>query len=307
MNISGFERQRLLKRFPKIELSYEKKIYKKVHNSDLYVATIENNKCFAWFTVFKDNNVCIILKLFEDKISSIDIKPCVFNKILSRGTILYGNTIHINKIDYFYIEDIMQYTGKLIFKETWHNRLNYLNLFFKNTSQIAYTNKYIVFTSPFMSTNYKEIELIVNTSQFTIDYIQSRNINSETFLNFSFKNVKRYEKLFANFIVKPEIKSDIYSLYTNEMGREEFYNIACIPDYKTSIMMNSLFRIIKENKNLDALEESDDEDEFENINQDKYVFLDKKYNMRCEYSHRFKKWIPREITHQQIFSVKNLQ
>ena len=91
------------------------------------------------------------------------------------------------------------------------------------------------------------------------------------------------------------------------MGSEEFYNIACIPDYKTSIMMNSLFRIIKENKNLDALEESDDEDEFENINEDKYVFLDKKYNMRCEYSHRFKKWIPREITQQQIFSIKNLQ
>ena len=42
--------------------------------------------------------------------------------------------------------------------------------------------------------------------------------------------------------------------------------------------MNSLFRIIKENKYLDALEESDDEDEFENINEDKYVFLNIKYN-----------------------------
>ena len=29
--------------------------------------------------------------------------------------------------------------------------------------------------------------------------------------------------------------------------------------------MNNLFRFIKENNNLDALEESDDEEEFENV------------------------------------------
>ena len=33
--------------------------------------------------------------------------------------------------------------------------------------------------------------------------------------------------------------------------------------------------------NLDALEESDDEDEFENINDDKYVDLDKCVKMEC--------------------------
>ena len=48
--------------------------------------------------------------------------------------------------------------------------------------------------------------------------------------------------------------------------------------------MNSLFRIIKENKNLDALEESDDEDEFENINEDKFVFLNKKYMCCFQFS-----------------------
>ena len=35
--------------------------------------------------------------------------------------------------------------------------------------------------------------------------------------------------------------------------------------------MNNIFRNIKENTNLDALEESDDEEEFENISLDKYV------------------------------------
>ena len=37
--------------------------------------------------------------------------------------------------------------------------------------------------------------------------------------------------------------------------------------------MNTLFRNIKENQNLDALEESDDEEEFENISLDKFVLF----------------------------------
>ena len=39
--------------------------------------------------------------------------------------------------------------------------------------------------------------------------------------------------------------------------------------------MNKLFRTIKENDNLDYLEESDDEEEFENISSDKYVDTNK--------------------------------
>jgi hypothetical protein len=56
--------------------------------------------------------------------------------------------------------------------------------------------------------------------------------------------------------------------------------------------MNKLFRNIKENANLDALEESDDEAEFENDKEDKFVFLDKSYKMVCQFNNKFKKWVP---------------
>ena len=59
--------------------------------------------------------------------------------------------------------------------------------------------------------------------------------------------------------------------------------------------MNSLFRNIKENRNLDALEESDDEDEFEDTREDKYVDTTKRINMVCEYSAKYRSWIPRRI------------
>ena len=56
--------------------------------------------------------------------------------------------------------------------------------------------------------------------------------------------------------------------------------------------MNKLFRNIKENNNLDALEESDDEDDFENNNLDKYVYLDRSYKMNCQFNYKFKRWMP---------------
>jgi hypothetical protein len=59
--------------------------------------------------------------------------------------------------------------------------------------------------------------------------------------------------------------------------------------------MNKIFRKIKENANLDFLEESDDEEEFESEDPHKFVDLDKSYNMLCVYNHKFKKWVPVRI------------
>ena len=41
-------------------------------------------------------------------------------------------------------------------------------------------------------------------------------------------------------------------------------------------------------KILDLLEESDDEDEFQNTSETKYVNLNKSINMKCEYNIKFK-------------------
>jgi hypothetical protein len=59
--------------------------------------------------------------------------------------------------------------------------------------------------------------------------------------------------------------------------------------------MNSLFRTIKENTNLDLLEESDDEEEFENNSDSKFVDLNKSYIMKCVFLKRFRKWQPIEV------------
>ena len=89
------------------------------------------------------------------------------------------------------------------------------------------------------------------------------------------------------------MQNDIYQLhYYDNNSSDNVFDYAYIPDYKTSVMMNKLFRNIKENANLDALEESDDEEEFENDRPDKFVFLDRALNMICTWNSKFKKWTP---------------
>jgi hypothetical protein len=105
------------------------------------------------------------------------------------------------------------------------------------------------------------------------------------------------------FYIKPDLQNDIYYLYDVKSYTLSSLidssiiskNIAHIPDYKTSVLMNKLFRNIKENRNLDALEESDDEEEFENIQIDKFVDLNKVYKMRCNFNYKFQAWVPVQV------------
>jgi hypothetical protein len=139
---------------------------------------------------------------------------------------------------------------------------------------------------------------------YKVDKIQYRFFNSKKVLAVKYYKPNTNKNVFergtnamtktnkAVFKVSPQIQTDIYNLFIYNDGKEEFFSIAFIPDYNTSVLMNKLFRNIKENINLDALEESDDEAEFENEKEDKYVFLDRSFKMNCQYNHKFKKWVP---------------
>lgn len=94
------------------------------------------------------------------------------------------------------------------------------------------------------------------------------------------------------FMIRPDAQNDIYYvLRSQDEPITANTMIAHIPNYKTSVMMNALFRNIKENRNLDALEESDDEDE----TLVPLVDLNKCVKMSCTFSHRFKRWQPVQL------------
>jgi len=148
--------------------------------------------------------------------------------------------------------------------------------------------------------NYETIKENQNTKNAT-------TINKKTFDQ---KPKREQVKKEVIFKVKPDIQNDIYHLYClNNNNQETLFDTACIPDFTTSVMMNKLFRTIKENTNLDALEESDDEEEFQNEKDDRFVHLERKFNMVCSFNYKFRKWVPVKIANnnQSITLEKDLR
>jgi len=130
-----------------------------------------------------------------------------------------------------------------------------------------------------------------NNSQYNNN---NRN-NTNSYIPNQSRNDFTREKVFK---VKADLQTDIYKLFvvgSNDITGNGNCEIAYIPTYETSVMMNKLFRNIKENDNLDALEESDDEDEFENDDIGKYVHLDREFNMACVYNQKYRKWVPLRV------------
>ena len=70
--------------------------------------------------------------------------------------------------------------------------------------------------------------------------------------------------------------------------------------------MNKLFRNIRENENIDYLEESESEELFEDIKLDKYVYLGKSYLIDCEFNNKFKKWVPLNLSKNKLIEKKEL-
>jgi len=103
-------------------------------------------------------------------------------------------------------------------------------------------------------------------------------------------------RLATTFLVKADLAADIYRLFAYGRNKtREYYGIAYIGSYETSVFMNRLFRHIKENENLDFIEESDDEEEFENVDPERFVDLEKEVLIECIFSAKFKKWIPKRV------------
>jgi hypothetical protein len=121
--------------------------------------------------------------------------------------------------------------------------------------------------------------------------------------------VKPQYKTPTVFHVTADIQYDIYHLFAYGKNKKlVYYNVAYIPNYNSSVFMNDLFRNIRENKNLDYIEESDDEEEFQKTEEDRYVDLKKNLLMECQFNYKFKRWVPKKVVHisSKVVHIENL-
>jgi len=335
--ISSTQTFHLMKRFPKIELSYETIPHKKVSPEYNVCLTIPvGKKIYLWFSFDVNKNVCYFLDTNREKkiTKTFILKNMHFDHSLSLGTILYGTFIestdscNMDIDSCFVIEDILFYKGVSMKNLFYGEKLGFIESLLKK--DIDPTNAFAMKLPILWGISKKEEynceyfipDQWINRAKYGIHHLQYRCLNeiapymnifsvrktgesttkiineSAYRLNTDFRcdyNRPQY-KMKTVFLVSADLQFDIYNLFAYGHNKESiYYNIAYIPNYKTSIFMNRLFRKIKENENLDAIEESDDEDDFENTAQDKYVDLQKTMLIECSFHFKFRKWVPLRV------------
>ena len=223
----------------------------------------------------------------------------------------------------FSCEQIHYYKGVKIHQ---HNQ-PLLDLFEQHIGQIAYTPACLVIGLPVITTTYEEAETVMADLPYKtygigiykhLDQAQEKRVQTqEKRVQVQQPQTKHIQQpqtkqpqqtprvqthqakqthqaqaqpQKARFKVKAALSADTYHLY--HPTDNKLVGTAVVPTYKSSVLLNSLFRNIKENSNLDLLEESDDETEFENTHLDKFVDLEKTILMECVYLKRFQKWQP---------------
>ena len=295
-------------------------------SANYYILKPKGRISYLWFTYYKKDLLCLLLFINNRNLNdesnefykfnlNYDNTLC-YNNVLLVGTYFYKKDKNNSTYHYFILDNIINYnvynnilntylSNNFTFKLNicknvlYYIENNSLNVYLKNN----YFNVYL----GIILDSYDDIFKIIYKLDYEIYCIMC--YNSTKFLgNFIITNklLNNNEKNYGyNFKVSACISQDIYNLYILENNKETFYDYALIDSYKTSVFMNSLFRRIKENKNLDLLEESDNEEEFENTNLEKYVDLNKSIIIECAYNKKFKKWVPKNLAKNNYIIDKN--
>jgi hypothetical protein len=300
-----------------------------------FVEYNNSSVCFILDICQQQNPICK-----KDIVKMVVVSGC-FSRHLSYGTILYGTLFEHMHNSFFSVEDIPFYKGRCLSSENWKYKIDkIIHLLQREIQQIAYNRNQIVFGMPIMAkTNDDMNDILILEVKYPIECIEYRNLHSSntTFtlqyskftntippapkldampLPSTFTNKNTVTNVVKNIVtnsgvvkeiifeVKADIQNDIYFLHTKD---HLYYGTATIPYYKTSMMMNALFRNIKENVNLDKLEESDDEEEFECSDIDKYVDLNRQINIKCRFHKKFKKWYPISVSTNQVSTLSDVQ
>lgn len=333
----------VLSRFPQFELSYETISHKKVSEPyDIALAIPMGKKYYVWFSFEGKRNVCYLMEITRDKrVGAISELAIPINQSMSLGTVLYGTLVTGEPANQpiFVIEDVFYYKGVSIKHHTFSEKLGAIDnmfsqRFIENTSIMAFVLPLLWCDNIFDDLQNK---VQIDNCGYIVHHVQYRSlVQTVPYINMSAKpktafseqpsSVQIPEPTFygiipplsyakpqykypTTFIVKADIQFDIYHLFAYGQNKSQVYcGLACIPNYEKSIFMNGLFRNIRENHNLDYIEESDDEEDFEDTRLDKYVDSDKTLLMECVFHKKFKKWVPVKISPpgQQVVHIHKL-
>lgn len=297
--------------FPLFKPSYISTSYTKVSTFDYLTAIPFGKKCFLWITYFEGHPECILI-LIDNKYRVMKSHrlshrfASSFPTKCTYGTLLYGTYLPTNvkqgtNCSFLVVENIFQFGGKSTTYASWNERLSLLSSgLFEQITQSSSTQE-LKITMPLIDTSYDALLAKCAQVSYSIIFIHAMQLSAiNKLFSTQYKHIitnqpqtKHHQKTSEDqiFILKANVLPDIYSVHIPDTM--ESIGFAHVPNYKTSVMLNSHFRVIKENTNLDLLEESDDEEEC-NHRDDPAYFLktDIQLPFVCKFNKRFSTWTP---------------
>ena len=344
------EKISLLNRLPPLELSYEPKMHKKVYADLYRILPKGPKAIVWYTTWCEQPACLLILLNERGNYSDVKLFPTIFAQPLALGTIIYGTYFNYHGGHYFTCEHLYYSQGVALDQKSLAERMELLMGLFQEDQlgQKTYTADFLVVGLPVLTKTYEEALVQLETLpyktygiggyQFSKQVLAashaasphvpqqrpvpmhvpqqrpvSQQLPSASHATTTYATASHATTTYARsfnknyFKIKAGLAADIYHLYTAD---DTFYATAAVPSYKASVMLNGLFRKIKENTNLDLLEESDEEEEFENTQMDKFVDLEKSVVMECVYLKKFRKWQPLKVItlpHVKLMTKKEAQ
>lgn len=294
MRLSREDQQGLVERLKSldIQLSYEEILHKKVP-ADMYAAIPAGDRVVLWFTSHRAGAGLFLFTMgHKSEVRSVCQRSGSFSPDLAmgRGTVLFGYSTKKEDVSTIACFDVKMYKGTCTQRLSYSKRLDKMSIVLsEHTRQARFTENCTVIGSPVM-----ERSLFLATEKakrLPYDVSMVLIARSSDITGFLPVTIRRERS--AVFEVRPRTEGDIYELFCSDSGAFP-HSLACVQTYAMSVKLNSLFRKIKENDNLDLLEESDDEDEFEDPSEYKFVYLDRAIPMKCVFNRRFRRWEPTE-------------
>jgi hypothetical protein len=315
----------ILHRFPPFELSYETFAHKKVPpNYNICLSIPTGKKQLIWFTFDSGEDIAILIDINKThqivKTTRINV-PAITTETYY-GTLLYGTMVQLEDRSVFVIEDLCHYRGRNVKYLLFGEKLTYLQkLFVKDLPEQSLSEEgRIILALPYMRVSTDAeldslpfYESMTKPAKYATHHIQFRSSSTVApYLNHIYKKpqpvvepsttvliprtdvnprLPAYSKN-AVFRVVADIRDDVYHLFAYSGNNSVYVNVAYIGTREQSKYMNSLFRKIKENINIDYGEESDDEETFQDMRVDKYVDLACEHMVECAFNRKFRMWEP---------------
>ena len=286
------------------------------------------HKWFVWFSFrgkkhglfwMELNRNRIIQRVFFQEATP----PSSLDETAFYGTIFYGTQIIHAKPEslvqtrteslfsqtpgHFVLEDVFYFKGNFVHCLPEINKWALLPQFLQQHSQYGLCLPVINgnFGSVPYPTHHIQIRHLTKTCPFTNWPVPKSQNHTQTSKNTlleneivilkpAFKNWRKEQyQMDTVFSVQADPADDIYRLYTFGPNRQLlFYDFCMIQDYETSKKMNSLFRHVRENQNLDWIEESDDDDSINDDDTTKPTITEQPRLMVCRFHPKFRKWTP---------------